>query len=48
MITAAMCAIGAGTIGFLGGSIITMLIIEMAENEMEIRELKRTLEDMKR
>lgn len=47
MITA-MYAIGAVTIGFLGGSIITMLIIEMTENEMEIRELKRTLEYMKK
>jgi hypothetical protein len=47
MITA-ICAIGAGTIGFLGGSIITMLIIEMAENEREIKELRETLESMKR
>lgn len=47
MITA-MCAIGAGVLGFIGGSIITMLMIEITETEMEIRELRETLESMKK
>jgi hypothetical protein len=47
MITA-MCAIGAGVLGFICGGFITMLIIEITETEMEIRELKETLESMKK
>ena len=49
MITA-ICAIGAGVLGFICGGIITMFIIEMAEMEAEmaIRELRETLENMKK
>lgn len=47
MITA-MCAIGAGVLGFICGGITTMFIIELTETEMEIRELRETLESMKK
>lgn len=47
MITA-ICAIGAGVLGFLCGSFITMLMIEMTETEIEIKELRETLERMKK
>lgn len=48
MITAICCAIGAGVLGFICGGIMTMFIIELTETEMEIRELRETLESMKK